>query len=181
MILFLALIKNKRKKLTCIEKLYTVGIMEEVITQMEDLLKGIEEGIKEGKFPEISRIYIEHLGRNIRTTLRVLRAVTRENTIQTGISPSSRSAMYNLRRAFYAVIGRLAKEQGVDKNRSAQEWRKAASKLIEEIGKAGISEAPMKIVLSYDIIEEDGVKYMKLEKAEILYFELEGLLEINLK
>jgi len=110
-----------------------------------------------------------------------LETVTKENTIQTGISSSSRGAVYNLRRAFYATISRLEREEDIDRNRSIDEWRSFVSKLIGFINEHGISEAPMKIVLSYNIVTDNGVKYLRIEKAEILYFELEGVKELENK
>jgi len=149
--------------------------MEELKEVFRKCLEEIDSGIKESKFPEVARIYIERLGRSIRDTLSVIDTVMKENTIQTGISPSSRSAIYNLRRAFYATLSRLSEEKGIDKDRSTEEWKNAVSKMIEFINKEGISEAPMKIVLTYDIAEENGKKYVKPERAEILFFELEGV------
>ncbi|HDI31552.1 MAG TPA: hypothetical protein ENF80_01925, partial [Thermofilum sp.] len=142
--------------------------MEELKVTFNKCLEEIETGIKEGKLPEAVRIYIERLGRSIRETLSVIDTVMRENTIQTGISPSSRSAIYNLRRAFYATLSRLSEERGVDKEKSVEEWKKAVSKMIDFINKEGISEAPMKIVLTYDINEENDKKYIRPKEAEIL-------------
>lgn len=149
---------------------------------MEDLkevfgkcLEEIETGIREGRIPEAVRIYVERLGRSIRETLSVIETVMRENTIQTGISPSSRSAIYNLRRAFYATLSRLSEEKGVDKDRSVEEWKNAVSRMIDFINKEGINEAPMKIVLTYSIASDGDKKYVRPEKAEILFFELEGV------
>ncbi len=153
--------------------------MEDILKALNDIVKSIEKGIEEGTVPEGSRMYLQRLVRGIRDTIRVIDIVGRENTIQTPISPSARSAMYNLRRAFYAVVGRLSKEEGVDKDKSVAEWKNIAAKLVDFLNKAGISEAPTKIVLSYMIKEEDGVKYLKFDKAEILYFELEGIKEVK--
>ncbi|RLE84750.1 MAG: hypothetical protein DRJ41_02575 [Thermoprotei archaeon] len=149
--------------------------MEELTKILRQCLDEIDAGIKEGKFPEVARIYVERLGRSIRNTLSVIETVLKENTIQTGISPSSRSAIYNLRRAFYANLSRLVEEEGVDKDRSTEEWKSAVSKMIEFINKEGISETPMKIVLTYSIAEEGDKKFVRPEKAEILFFELEGV------
>ncbi len=154
--------------------------MEELKVTFNKCLEEIETGIKEGKLPEAVRIYIERLGRSIRETLSVIDTVMRENTIQTGISPSSRSAIYNLRRAFYATLSRLSEERGVDKEKSVEEWKKAVSKMIDFINKEGISEAPMKIVLTYDINEENDKKYIRPKEAEILFFELEGIKSLTL-
>lgn len=155
--------------------------MESIVEQMKQLLSVIEEGIKEQKFPETSRIYIQQFGRQIRETLSVIEVILKENTLQTGISPSSRSAMYNLRRAFYATLFRLSKEEGIDRPKSQEEWKKAASKLIETFEKTGISEAPCKVVLTYEIAEEDGVKYIRFKDASILYFELEGVIRVDIE
>jgi len=153
--------------------------MEELFNLMSKCVETIEKGIKEKAFPEVARIYIERLGRSVRETEGVLKLVLMENTIQTPISPSSRSAIYNLRRAYYAVLSRMEKEKGVDRARSTELWRAAVNKLIEYINAEGISEAPMKIVVTYDIEEEDGKKVLKLKKAAILYFELEGVKELT--
>ncbi len=154
--------------------------MEDILKSLNEIIKNIEAGIEQGTVPEGSRMYLQRLVRGIRDTIRVLDIVGRENTIQTPISPSARSAMYNLRRAFYAVVGRLSKEKGIDKEKSTAEWKDVATKLVDFLNKAGISEAPTKIVLSYNIVEENGVKYLKFDKAEILYFELEGIKELKL-
>ena len=154
--------------------------MENIIEQMKQLLNLIEEGIREQKFPETSRIYIQQFGRQIKATLDLIEVILGENTLQTGISPSSRSAMYNLRRAFYATLSRLVKEQNVDRAKSQEEWKKTATKLIETFEQKGISEAPCKIVLTYEIVEENGVKYIKFKEATIIYFEVEGVISIKI-
>lgn len=155
--------------------------MESLVEKLKECRELMARGIKEGAFPEVSRMYIERLGRSIDETLNVLGVVLRENTIQTPISPSSRSAMYNLRRAFYAVLSRLQKERGVDRNLSTSSWKEAAGKIIDFINQVGISEAPIKIVLTYSIADAGGKKFMKLEKAEIFYYQLEGIRELELQ
>jgi len=155
--------------------------LEELLESFNKCLTIIKEGLEKGSFPEVSRQYIQRLGRSIEETIKVLETVTKENTIQTGISSSSRGAVYNLRRAFYATISRLEKEEDIDRNRSIDEWRSFISKLIGFINEHGISEAPMKIVLSYNIVTDNGVKYLRIERAEILYFELEGVKELENK
>jgi len=153
--------------------------VENILKSLNELVNSIEAGIREGTVPEVSRIYLQRLVRSIRDTINVIEIVGKPNTIQSPISPTARSAMYNLRRAFYAVVGRLAKEQGVDKARSTEEWKSIASRLVDFLNQAGISEAPTKIVVSYKIAEEDGKKYLKFDRAEILYFELEGVKELE--
>lgn len=153
----------------------------QLIEAMRQLLDAIEQGIREEKFPETSRIYIQQLGRQIRETLEVVEAVLRENTIQTSIAPSSRSAMYHLRRAFYATLSRLAREQGVDRGLSQAEWRRAAGRLIRAFEENGIIEAPCKIVLTYEVAERNGKKYMRFTDAKILFFELEGVIRVPLQ
>jgi len=154
--------------------------MTDILESLNEIIKTIENGIKEGTVPEGSRMYLQRLMRSIQDTIKVIEIVKQEKTIQSPISPSARSAMYNLRKAFYAVLGRLSKEKGVDKEKSISEWKNAAGKLVEFLNASGISEAPTKIVLFYNIIEEDGLKYLKFEKAEVLYFELEGVKDLKL-
>jgi len=153
----------------------------QLIEAMRQLLHAIEEGLRGEKFPETSRVYIQQLGRQIRETLEAVDAVLRENTVQTGIAPSSRSAMYHLRRAFYATLSRLAKEQGVDRGLSQAEWRRAAGRLIRAFEEHGISEAPCKVVLAYEVAERGGKRYMRFTDAKILYFELEGVVPVSLE
>ncbi len=151
--------------------------MEEIIKSLNDVVAKIDESIKAGAVPDVAKSYLERLCRSIRDTLKVIEIVSGERTIQTGISPSARSAMFTLRKAYYATLGRLVKEQGVDRELSSANWRTVAGELIEFINKEGISEAPTKIVLDYDIAEKDGVKYIKIKRAQILFFELEGMKE----
>lgn len=153
--------------------------MEELFNLFNKCLEAINNGLKTGAFPETSRQYIQRLGRSIEETLKVLDIVTEENTIQTGISSSSRGAVYNLRRAFYATLSRLEKEKGIDRQKSIEVWKSFVGKLIDFINNKGISEAPMKIVMSFNIVSEDGIKYINIEKAEILFFELEGVEELS--
>ncbi len=153
--------------------------VDEVVESLKEALSMIEKGLKEGSLPKATCGYLETLGRRIRDTLAVIELVGREDTIQSPLSSSGRGAMYNLRRAFYAVISRLEKEENVDRDRGVEEWRKAAGKIIDAINSAGISEAPTKIVLTYRIAEDGDVKYWKPESAEIMYFELEGILRIT--
>lgn len=151
--------------------------MEELFSLFRKCLDAIDEGIKSGSLPESSRQYVQRLGRNIEETLKVLQIVTKENTIQTGISSSSRGAIYNLRRAFYAILSRLEKERDINREKSVENWKNFVGGLIDFINHKGISEAPMKLVVSYSIKEEENIRYIKLDKAEILYFELEGVEE----
>ncbi|MCC5997646.1 MAG: hypothetical protein LM573_01070 [Thermofilum sp.] len=154
--------------------------MEALVKNVQEILASIESGIKEKKFPEQMRIYIEQLGRNLRQFLETIEIATQLNTIQTPISPSSRSAVYNLRKAFYAILTKEIKQSGVNKDKSMEEWRKAVSKIIETYEKSGLTETPSKIVLSYEIKEEGGVKYISFKNAKIFYFELEGILPVDL-
>jgi len=154
--------------------------MEDLVSNVNLVLKLIEEGIKERKFPEAMRTYIEQLGRNLRQFLDVVEVSALVNTIQSPISPSSRGAMFNLRKAFYATLSRLAKEQGVDRSKSLEEWRKVARKLIEEIERRGITEAPCKILLTYEVASDGQSKYISFKDARILYFDLEGIIKVDL-
>lgn len=155
--------------------------LEQVVDNLKGLLSMIETGLREGSFPEVSRSYVERLGRSIRDTLNVLEIVGKPYTIQSPLSASGRGAMYNLRKAFYATLSRLAKEEGVDRDRSVEEWRKAARRIIDFMNEEGITESPSKIVLSYEIAEEEGKKYVKPKSAQILFFELEGVKELPLE
>jgi len=85
-----------------------------------------------------------------------------------------------LRKAFYAILTKEVKQSGVNKDKSLEEWRRAASKIIETYEKSGLTETPSKIVLSYEIKEEGGVKYISFKNAKIFYFELEGILPVDL-
>jgi len=154
--------------------------IEDVIKTLEKALEEIETGIAEKSFPEVYRSYVQGLGRSIRETLKVLKIMAEPDAIQTPLSASGRGAMYNLRRAFYARLSRLTKEENVDKDRSTSEWRNAAQKLIEYMNSEGLSETPCKIVLKYEIVEENETKYLKPVKATVLYFELEGIKEVTL-
>ena len=84
--------------------------MEALTKNVQEILASIETGIKERKFPEQTRIYIEQLGRNLRHFLETVEIAAQANTIKTPISPSSRSAMYNLRKAFYAILTKEIKQ-----------------------------------------------------------------------
>jgi hypothetical protein len=155
--------------------------LEDLLKQLNVVLDAIETGIREKKFPETIRLYVQQLDRRIREFLTAVEVSVQENTIQTPISPSSRSALYNLRKAYYATLSRLVKEAKVDKNRSLEEWKKAVSKIIEEYDRRGLSETPSKIILSYEIREEEGgTKYIAFKDARIFYFELEGILRVEL-
>lgn len=154
--------------------------MEELLKQLTSLLDSMEAGIKEKRFPEAVRLYVQQLGRRIREFMTAVEVSVRENTIQTPISPSSRSALYNLRKAYYATLSRLVKETGVDRERSLEEWRKAVSRIIEEYERRGLSETPSKIVVTYEVKEEGGSKYLSLKEARIFYFELEGIIRLDL-
>lgn len=153
--------------------------MEDLLKQLNVVLDAIETGMREKKFPEPIGLYVQQLDRRIREFLTAVEVSVQENTIQTPISPSSRSALYNLRKAYYATLSRLVKEAKVDKNRSLEEWKKAVSKIIEEYDRRGLSETPSKIILSYEIREE-GTKYIAFKDARIFYFELEGILRVEL-
>ena len=57
--------------------------METLVKNVQEILASIESGIKEKKFPEQIRIYIEQLGRNLRQFLETIEIATQLNTIQT--------------------------------------------------------------------------------------------------
>ncbi|MGC9146391.1 MAG: hypothetical protein ACP5GL_01045 [Infirmifilum sp.] len=154
--------------------------MEELVKSIDQILKMIDQSINEKKIPETMRTYVEQLERNMRLFLDVAEISVQENTIQSPISPSSRGAMFNLRKAFYATLTRLAREQGVDRNRSLEEWRRVAGVLIEETRKRGIIEAPCKIVLTYSIVSDSKSKYISFKSARIFYFELEDIIKLDL-
>ncbi len=155
--------------------------LDEVVNGLKSVLEKIDKGLKEGSFPEASRSYVERLGRSIRETLNVIELVGKPQTIQSPLSASGRGAMYNLRKAFYATLSRLTKEEGVDRDLSIEQWRNAARRIIDFMNEEGITEAPTKIVLSYEIAEAEGKKYIKPKVAQILFFELEGVKEVKLE
>lgn len=150
------------------------------MNQLNSLLESMEAGIKEKRFPETIRLYVQQLGRRMREFMTAVEVSVRENTLQTPISPSSRSALYNLRKAYYATLSRLVKEKGLNRERSLEEWRKAVSRIIEEYERRGLSETPSKIVIAYEIKEEEGVRYLSFKEARIFYFELEGIVRLDL-
>lgn len=154
--------------------------MEELLRQLNSLLESMESGIREKKFPEAVRLYVQQLGRRMREFMTAVEVSIRENTIQTPISPSSRSALFNLRKAYYATLSRLVKEKGLSREKSLEEWRRAVSRIIEEYEKRGLSETPSKIIVTYEVREEGGVRYLALKEARIFYFELEGILRLDL-
>lgn len=130
--------------------------MAEVVKILERGIRLIEENIKE------------------------LEAIPKDKIIETRIAPTARGAMFTLRKAFYAVLGRLRKEKGVDRDLSIQEWKKTASYLIDYINKKGLTDIPMKIILQYEIDESQGKKIMRLSKAWLIYFEVEGIDKVDL-
>ena len=153
--------------------------LEEVLNSLKEIASKIDEGLEKGTFPEVTRSYIERVGRSIKETLNLIDLLGRENTVQSPVSASGRSAMYNLRRAFYTVLGRLVREEGVNRTRSVEEWKKAAQKLIEFINNLGIRESPTKIVLTYEIAQEGEIKYWKPISADVFCFELESIREVK--
>ncbi|MEM0493977.1 MAG: hypothetical protein QXU72_01770 [Thermofilum sp.] len=154
--------------------------MEELLKQLNSLLESMETGIREKKYPETVRLYVQQLGRRMKEFMTAVEVSVRENTIQTPISPSSRSALFNLRKAYYATLSRLVKEKGLNREKSLEEWRSAVSRIIEEYEKRGLSETPSKIIVTYEVKEEGGMRYLSLKEARIFYFELEGILKLDL-
>ncbi|MEM4411572.1 MAG: hypothetical protein QXO66_01860, partial [Thermofilum sp.] len=141
--------------------------MEELLKQLNSLLESMETGIREKKYPETVRLYVQQLGRRMKEFMTAVEVSVRENTIQTPISPSSRSALFNLRKAYYATLSRLVKEKGLNREKSLEEWRSAVSRIIEEYEKRGLSETPSKIIVTYEVKEEGGVRYLSLKEARI--------------
>lgn len=156
------------------------GIVENLVKSVDQALKTIESVISEKRVPETMRTYVEQLERNLRLFLDVAEISIQQNTIQSPISPSSRGAMFNLRKAFYATLSRLVKEQGVDRNKSLDEWRRVARALIEETQRRGITEAPCKIILTYEVVTDSQAKYIAFKDARIFYFELEDIIKLEL-
>jgi len=111
----------------------------------------------------------------LQAALTELKSIDISSAVQSGIAASGRGAIYQLRRAFYARLSRLVKEEGVNKERSVEEWRKTAGTLIDFMNEKGLDKVPCKVVLSYEVAEENGVKYLRFTRARIYYFGIEGV------
>ena len=111
---------------------------------------------------------------------RFLNAIQGENVINIRISTTARSAMYRLKRGVWALFSRLKKEKpNFDLDKSKENWANIASKIIEETNKKGLTDHPTKIILLYDLVEEDGKLVFKPKEARLLYFEPAGHLTIE--
>ncbi|RLE79523.1 MAG: hypothetical protein DRJ51_07620 [Thermoprotei archaeon] len=146
--------------------------MSEIIRMLRDAIGKLEELRRRGELPEEKGKELEKLA----GMLEELKKIRLENTIQSRIATSGRGAMFQLRKAFYAQLS----AEKLDKKKSSSEWKRVATKLVEFLNEKGLSDIPTKIILEYDVIEEEGVKYLKFKTARIYYFELAGYYTLEL-
>ena len=105
-----------------------------------------------------------------------LKKIPSERIIQSRISPSGRGALYQLRKAFYATLGKK-----YDKELSINEWKKVAGKLVKFIGDKGLQDIPTKIILEYNIEESNDRKYIKFSRGWVIYFQVEDIEKLDLE
>jgi len=65
------------------------------------------------------------------------------------ISPTSKGAIFKLKRWFYLTFFTKASKEVKEKNR--EEWLKLSRKLIQEINERNASEKPARITLEYEV------------------------------
>ncbi|MHA1616978.1 MAG: hypothetical protein ACTSX9_06725 [Candidatus Njordarchaeales archaeon] len=109
--------------------------------------------------------------------LRELVSATREaNVINIRIATTARGAIFRLKRGVWALMGQLKKQyqDRFDLETSKNNWAKMASLIIRKINEAGLTEYPTKIVMTYEVVEQDGKVIFKPKTARILTFEPAG-------
>ena len=74
-----------------------------------------------------------------------------ENQIVTRLCPTGRGAIFRLKRAVWATISRLKREQGLDADASGDNWREFARALVNKLNELGVSTYPTRIILYYRI------------------------------
>ena len=98
------------------------------------------------------------------------------NIINIRIATTARGAIYRLKRGVWATLNRLQKKYGnqFDLDKSKRNWGRIASLIVRKINEAGYTDYPTKIIMTYDLIEEDGKLIFQPSVARILIFEPAG-------
>ncbi len=137
-----------------------------ILKRIRDLEAEIEKLKKAG----IERAEKEKLLQELKNLISVARE---ENVINIRIATSARGAIFRLKRGVWATISKLQKthKDKFDINKSKENWGKMASLIIRKINEAKVTDYPTKIVMTYDVIEENGKMIFKPKEVRILVFE----------
>jgi len=98
------------------------------------------------------------------------------NIINIRIATTARGAIYRLKRGVWATLNRLQKKYGnqFDLDKSKSNWGRIATLIVKKVNKANLSDYPTKIIMTYDIIQENGKYVFRPKEARILVFEPAG-------
>ncbi len=105
------------------------------------------------------------------------------NIINIRIATTARGAIYRLKRGVWATLNRLHKKYGnqFDMEKSKNNWGRIATLIVKKVNEANLSEYPTKIIMTYDIIQEDNKYVFRPKEARILVFEPAGHLLITME
>ena len=133
-------------------------------------IRDLEAEIEKLKQAGIERKEKEKLLQELRELVSVAQE---ENVINIRISTTARGAIFRLKRGVWATLSKLHKthKENFDLEKSKANWGRMASLIIRKINEVGLSEYPTKIILTYDVTEEDGKLVFRPKAARILAFE----------
>ncbi|MHA1609211.1 MAG: hypothetical protein ACTSUJ_04310 [Candidatus Njordarchaeales archaeon] len=146
------------------------------VSEIDIILKRIRE--LEQEIERLRKAGIERAEKEkLLKELRELVSATREaNVINIRIATTARGAIFRLKRGVWALMGQLKKQykEKFDLETSKSNWAKMASLIIRKINEAGLTDYPTKIIMTYDVIEQDEKVIFKPKEARILTFEPAG-------
>ncbi len=105
------------------------------------------------------------------------------NVINIRIATTARGAIYRLKRGVWATLNKLQKtyKEQFDFERSKNNWGRIATLIVKKVNEAGLSEYPTKIIMTYDILQENGKYIFRPKEARILVFEPAGHLMVTME
>lgn len=133
-------------------------------------IKELEQEIEKLRAAGVERKEKEDLLKELKNIVSVSRE---ENVINIRISATARSAIFRLKRGVWATINKLQKsyKDQFDLGKSKTYWGRIASLIVKKINAAKLSEYPTKIIMTYDVVMENGKYVFKPKEARILVFE----------
>ena len=142
-------------------------------------IKELEEDIERLKERGLEKEEREKFLQEMRTFLNAIRG---KNVLNIRISTTAKGAMFRLKRGVWGLFSRLKKQYpNFDIEKSKANWAEIAKRIIDETNKRGLTDFPTKIILLYDLIEEDGKVVFKPKEARLLYFEPAGHVSIEME
>lgn len=143
-------------------------------------IKDLEAEIERLREAGVKREEKEKLLQQLREWINASREA---NVINIRIATTARGAIYRLKRGVWATLNKLQKTYGnqFDLEKSKNNWGRIATLIVKRVNEANLSEYPTKIIMTYDIIQEDSKYVFKPKEARLLVFEPAGHILVTMK